>query len=725
MDTKWRNRIVLVAWLVLFTFGVSGLLTALFSENDYMKESYFETRQFERTMENYTRYLLTFGVTDQSMEEMKENISVTEQEIEEYRNEYGSLADRVVSIGQQYDHRIDEAQATNKQDVAELYIKERDNKIDEITNIFENDEYVVGEIIEEKEARIHEYFTNLERYRATFESYDEVFAYYLKDTSSGKVYTNLLNNNLSAFNTKNMHFTTSYPLQDNDYIEPLVAGYVDLVDDSYGYSHSRFEGKIGVSKDAPQTNQVIQAYENYGKERMSYWICLLVAIIALISSLFIGKRTGVWSKIAPRDWQKKYNKIPLDLALLLFGTSLMATFGIIGSGGTYLYSHFNLDDLLLLLFWGTIFTGLTIMQANYLYTRLKNRKTEESVWKDTYIGRLGQLFKNAFLNRRVGTQITLVLLFIFLLGISFGLGGLEEGFLIVAFLAFFIIGIPLFILILRRVGSFNKIVNHARAVSTGNFEPDLSIKGKSVLSDLAKSINIMKYGVKTSQNAQAKSERLKTELITNVSHDLRTPLTSIITYTELLKDLSINDDERNSYIEVIDRKSKRLKVLIDDLFEASKMASGAVELTKSTVNIVELLHQSLEEYHDSSVQLRISTPDHPVLAFVDGQKLSRVLENLIGNVVKYSLENTRAYISIVENENQVTITFKNITKYELSENIDELFERFKRGDDSRHTEGSGLGLAIAKSIIDLHEGDLDIEVDGDLFKVTIALPIKG
>lgn len=720
MDTKWRNRLRLLAWLILFNFGISGLLTSLFNENDYLKENYFQTRQFERTIQDYTKYLQTFGVTLESIEDVKTKITVTEQDIEEYRNKYGSLADQVVSIGQQYDHRIEEANANNNKSAAELYEKERDTKIEKITTIFENDEYVRGEIIKDREARITEYLNEIQRYRATFESYDEAFVYYLKDTSTGKVYTNLVNSNLSAFNDKNMHFIQSYSIDNNNYLEPLVYGYDEVLEDFH--LNSRFEGKIGVSKSAPNTNHIIQAYENYGKEKMIYWIYLLVAIIALIASLFFSKRIGIVAKMAPKEGQSKYNKLPFDVALLLIGTSLIITLGIISSGAPFSTSNFHTDDLLLLLFWGTIFTGVTMMQVFYLYLRLKSRKTEEGIWKNTYIARFIQLLKNAFLNRKVGTQITFLLLFIFLLGLCFGLGGVDEGFLIIAFLAFFILGIPLFILILRRVGYFNRIVINAKAVSEGKYEPDLTIKGKSILVELSKSINVMKNGVKISKNEQAKSERLKTELITNVSHDLRTPLTSIITYTNLLKDSSINEEERNSYIQIIDQKSKRLQVLIDDLFEASKMASGAVELTKSTVNIVELLHQSLEESHGSSVDFRISTPEHPVLAVVDGQKLWRVFENLIGNVVKYSLEQTRAYISIVESEDQAIITFKNITKYELSENVDELFERFKRGDESRHTEGSGLGLAISKSIIDLHGGNLEIEVDGDLFKVTVSLP---
>ncbi|WP_198006911.1 ATP-binding protein [Desulforamulus reducens] len=159
------------------------------------------------------------------------------------------------------------------------------------------------------------------------------------------------------------------------------------------------------------------------------------------------------------------------------------------------------------------------------------------------------------------------------------------------------------------------------------------------------------------------------------------------------------------------------------------MASGSIELVKEKVDLVQLLEQALAEHNEaiseSTLQFRVTKPDKPVYAIVDGQKMWRVFDNLIGNSLKYSLENTRVYISIKALPNKATIVFKNIAKYELGENIDELFERFKRGDTSRHTEGSGLGLAIAKSIVDLHQGNLDIEVDGDLFKITISLNTLG
>jgi signal transduction histidine kinase len=721
LDTKWKSRLRIIAWLVLFAYGVSGVITALLSDNDYLKNNYFKTNQFQHTIEDFTTYIQAFE-SSLSRYEMKKAIRVTNGDIEEYRAQYGDLSDQILSIEQEFQPRIENAEANKDQKVADVYTKERDRKIEEMTKIFEDDEYIEEKIIKQQEAKIDEYFNELENYRDQYEIYQKAFVYYLKNTATGEVYTNLSNGNGQSINNDTMVFVQNYPTKKDGYLEirgELGGGYEDEIRYLTKNSNDLYEGKIGISKNTPDTNMIMLAYHSYDKERIVFWIYTIGAMLALVASMIIGKREGNFTRIAPSKWQEKYNKIPFDFSILLLGMSVIMSFVLTDF-------NFSMDDILIYLFWLTVFIGLTMIQVNYMYTRLKIRSQKE-IWKSTYMAKFVEMFRNAFLNRRVGTQVFFILAVVFSLGLCLGLGGLEEGFLIIFTFAFFIVGVPLFIMIVKRVGAFNKILINTRALANGKFEPDLEIKGKSVIAKLAEDINKMKYGVKTSQKAQAKSERLKTELITNVSHDLRTPLTSIITYTELLKNPGLTEDERSKYIEIIDRKSQRLKVLIDDLFEASKMASGSIELSKQKVDIVQLLQQSLAEYNetiqDSQVQFRITNPDSPVYAFVDGQKFWRVFENLIGNIINYSLENTRAYINIKKEKNQVIIMFKNISKYELSEDTDELFERFKRGDESRHTDGSGLGLAIAKSIIDLHEGTLDIDVDGDLFKVTITLEL--
>ena len=238
-------------------------------------------------------------------------------------------------------------------------------------------------------------------------------------------------------------------------------------------------------------------------------------------------------------------------------------------------------------------------------------------------------------------------------------------------------------------------------------------------------INKINSGLQRNLNEILKSERLKTELITNVSHDLKTPLTSIISYVSLLKGLNINNDMANEYISVIDNKSKRLKILIDDLFEASKLSSGQMKLDKMYSDIVALLDQTLGELsykiEESDIEFIVSTSTDSILVNIDGQKMWRVFDNLINNILKYSAKGTRAYVDITEEEHDVVITFKNVANYNMDFDANELFERFKRGDPSRTTEGSGLGLSIAKSIVELHGGIMNITTDGDLFKIVIVL----
>lgn len=236
-------------------------------------------------------------------------------------------------------------------------------------------------------------------------------------------------------------------------------------------------------------------------------------------------------------------------------------------------------------------------------------------------------------------------------------------------------------------------------------------------------------GFRNAVAEEVKSQRMKSELITNVSHDLKTPLTAIITYVKLLQEPGVTEEQRKEYLETLDRKSLRLKALIEDLFEVSKANSRNVTLDIRDVDIVSMVKQVEFEMEDkltdAGLDVRMSLPEEKVIVPLDSQKTFRIFENLFGNIAKYALPGTRVYVNGFTAKEDVTIILKNITAQELSVSGEELTERFVRGDTSRNTEGSGLGLAIAKSFTELQGGKFRIELDGDLFKVVLTWKVKS
>ncbi|MEN6328391.1 MAG: sensor histidine kinase, partial [Syntrophomonas sp.] len=227
---------------------------------------------------------------------------------------------------------------------------------------------------------------------------------------------------------------------------------------------------------------------------------------------------------------------------------------------------------------------------------------------------------------------------------------------------------------------------------------------------------------------EVKSERLKSELITNVSHDIRTPLTAIITYVDLLKN-ETDHNKAQEFIGIIDQKAQRLKVLTDDLFEAAKASSGDLPVNYEIIDIISLITQGLGELDDKiqarKLEFKISHPQDKIFIKADGKLLWRAVENLLSNIFKYAQEGSRVYINIDDLDGEARLTIKNISAYELNVSAEELMERFKRGDESRSSQGSGLGLSIAKSLVEIQGGSFKIEIDGDLFKVTIQMASGG
>ncbi len=263
-------------------------------------------------------------------------------------------------------------------------------------------------------------------------------------------------------------------------------------------------------------------------------------------------------------------------------------------------------------------------------------------------------------------------------------------------------------------------------IAKGNLDVEI-VEDLGIFSPFKQEIQKIQTGFKKAVDEEVKSQRMKTELITNVSHDLKTPLTAIITYVNLLKDEK-DETKREDYIEVLERKSLRLKVLIEDLFEVSKASSKNITLNIVDVDVVNLFKQVKLELEDkiteANLDFRCSYPDEKVTALLDSQKTYRVFENLLVNIIKYAMPHTRVYIEILKEGEEAVVRMKNVSAAELAFNAEELTERFVRGDASRNTEGSGLGLAIVKSFVELQKGRFKIETEADLFKVEVRFKIQ-
>ncbi len=278
----------------------------------------------------------------------------------------------------------------------------------------------------------------------------------------------------------------------------------------------------------------------------------------------------------------------------------------------------------------------------------------------------------------------------------------------------------------RQTRQLSAIETQVERIRNGELDVGTTLSPADALYGIASGLDDMQSAVTQAVNRQLASEKMKMELITNVSHDLKTPLTSIINYIGLLREEPGLPDAARDYVEVAQHKAERLKTLIQDLFDISKANSGNIELHLTQIGLCDLLRQTLGELEDqtarASIRLKATIPTEQIYVMGDGGKLHRVFENLLTNILKYSMPGTRAYISLEAQEQTARITFKNISRDEIAYSPEELTERFVRGDTSRGTEGSGLGLAIAKSFAELMGGSLELSVDGDLFKVSVYLP---
>ena len=276
----------------------------------------------------------------------------------------------------------------------------------------------------------------------------------------------------------------------------------------------------------------------------------------------------------------------------------------------------------------------------------------------------------------------------------------------------------------KKTMQYKRVEETLKNIYEGNINIKLDDKELTgTLKNMAMYINDIASGFSNAVDEKLKSERLKTELITNVSHDIKTPLTSIINYVDLLKNEKMPNEKAQEYLRILDNKSQRLKRLIEDLVEASKASSGNIKLNIEKINIKELINQVSGEFEEKFNKKNlievITIPEEDIMINADSRYMYRIFENIYSNISKYALENTRIYIDVKTIKDKVNIQIKNVSKEKLNITKEELMQRFVRGDSSRNTEGSGLGLSISSSLTKLQKGEFNIYLDGDLFKIIL------
>ena len=373
------------------------------------------------------------------------------------------------------------------------------------------------------------------------------------------------------------------------------------------------------------------------------------------------------------------------------------------------------------------------------YLSLVRRIKAGTLWKNSLIRKVlkwigkcsGKLadFARAF-SRNTAEKIKVLLVggaFLFLQFLIIGciFGGAE-----VFLLALMAVDVAAMIFVIRKADGLDLIMDGLKKISDGELQYKIktdTLTGKQKV--MAEYINNIGGGLDAAVENSLKKERMQTELITNVSHDLKTPLTSIINYVDLMKRENPTDPKIQEYLRILDEKSQRLKVLTEDVVEASKASTGNIKLEMNDIDFVEMVQQVIgefeEKFQEKNLTMMVHFTDEPSIIYADGQRMWRVLENVFGNVVKYAMEGTRVYAEISNRNKKVTFSLKNISAQPLNISADELTERFIRGDVARNTEGSGLGLSIAKSLTELQGGEFKLYLDGDLFKVMITFAAKN
>ena len=549
--------------------------------------------------------------------------------------------------------------------------------------------------------------------------------------------------NLFIFSYYTINDSTYMTSDENIYIQPENAV------DTYSYEHNpninyyttNIEDFIIYTSynenfmDASKQMLVCKSIEMLRPYEISFYILMpiciaLTVLILLYLIVSIGHKKGT-KGIATSD----FDKIPLEI-IGFIGICIIGLVFILLAQEVDT-TEFELIISLLFTVYFTIFiVGIIIFDT--IIKRIKSR----TFWKTTLVGKIVIILlkpihkfekfmeevrgTSKYFSNAIAKFIVFVCIEVFLAFIVFILFNSSDPFI---FLLLEFILVAFFIQrMVKAIVNYDKIEKKLKEMYEGDNQTQLD-KNQflPVFNQSITYLNDISNGLENAIQDRMKSERLKTELITNVSHDIKTPLTSIINYVDLIKQENIQNEKVKEYIEILDNKSQRLKKLIEDLVEASKVSTGNVKLNLEKINIVELINQAVGEFEDKfeskGLDIVINSNENEIFIFADSRYMYRIIDNLFSNISKYALQNSRVYIDIQKIEDKVYIKMKNISKDKLNIPAEELMQRFVRGDKSRTTEGSGLGISIAQNLTEIQNGKFNLIIDGDLFKTELEFNI--
>ena len=706
-----KNRLKNV-FLMLSMISLSILLTvipttySIYSQNMGLWTSYMHKDKQILETDFYKSNVFEFNVLRPILYWMGESVSDVDSNISNYINENTYYEDVSKGLNEYGNEIIETKERKPTKEEAKNDLLNKVNYGRNQLNQIQNIKFMV------KNTKTNEYYTNTE-YK-TFDEFDKNIDEYtnikIDKNNSNRSYIKTINKKVSENPTH--------------YIEGKLLDATPEENLEVHMSFPKLLSNVEIS------DKVYNEYHQYTQTIKEVYICLIlmiVNIIVFIISAVTYKKIKINEDHDEGILTKLSNKVPIDIILWLMAIDFL------------LYVPFSLSyyqgyRYMIEKICAVIGAYLLIYAAYTINRRSKKYDKKIYILKETIVYKLYKILKNTVISAlKASKEIPLIKRIIIVsIGITFIGGGvsvlLYELFYNEVMLLF---GIPMSMIlftlyIVKKLAYLSNIIEGTSRIKNGELDYKIDLLGNDSFTNLAENINNIGEGLEKSIETQLRSERMKSELITNVSHDLKTPLTSIINYIELIKKEDVTPEHVNDYIKVLDQKSKRLKILIEDLFEASKASSGNLELNMENIDIVQLLRQSIGEMEEkltnSNLDIRLKLSSEKINIYADGRRMYRVFENLLSNISKYSLPSTRVYIDLLESDESVIITMKNISSYELNFDATEITERFKRADESRNTEGSGLGLAISKDLVNLQGGKFSVEIDGDLFKSILVFP---